>query len=89
MFRALLDAIEGALPEDLRKAAVTQWLGSLMIPPYKYKVFTVKDPHASVPFTGPRLTEEAPGGAGTSSVDNAGSRSRATGLSTIRFLMQS
>ena len=33
-----------------------------MIPPYKYKVFTVKDPHASVPFTGPRFTKEAPGG---------------------------
>ena len=33
-----------------------------MIPPYKYKVFTVRDPHASVPFTGPRFTKEAPGG---------------------------
>ena len=62
MFRAPLDEIEAALPEDLRKAAVNQWLGSLMIPPYKYKVFTVKDPHASLPFTGPRFTKEAPGG---------------------------
>ena len=33
VFRAPLDAIEAALPEDLRKAAVNQWLGSLMIPP--------------------------------------------------------
>ena len=30
VFRAPLDAIEAALPEDLRKAAVNQWLGSLM-----------------------------------------------------------
>ena len=32
VFRAPLDAIEAALPEDLRKAGVNQWLGSLMIP---------------------------------------------------------
>ena len=35
-----------------------------MIPPYTYKIFTVKDPHASVPFTGLRFTKEAPGGWG-------------------------
>ena len=33
VFRTPLDVIEAALPEDLRKAAVNQWLGSLMIPP--------------------------------------------------------
>ena len=32
VFRAPLDAIEAALPEDLRKPAVNHWLGSLMIP---------------------------------------------------------
>ena len=33
VFRAPLDRIEEALPEELRKAAVNQWLGSLMCAP--------------------------------------------------------
>ena len=33
-----------------------------MCAPNKYKVFTVEDPHAPVPFAGPRFTKEAPGG---------------------------
>ena len=37
VFRAPLDRIEAALPEELRKAAVNQWLGSLMCAPYKYR----------------------------------------------------
>ena len=51
VFRAPLDAIEAALPEELRKPAVNQ-----------YKVFTAQDLHAPVPFAGPRFTKEAPGG---------------------------
>ncbi len=51
-----------ALPEDLRKPAVNQWLGSLMCPPWKLIVFPVQDPHVPVPFAGPRFTREAPGG---------------------------
>ena len=62
VFRAPLDANEKVLPEEMRKSGINQWLGSLMIPPYEYKVFTAKDLHASVPFTGPRFTKEAPGG---------------------------
>ena len=42
VFRAPLDATEAAPPEDLRKPAVNQWLGSLMIPAFKYKVSNVK-----------------------------------------------
>ena len=62
VFRAPLDRIEEALPEELRKAAINQWLGSLMFAPYKYKVFTVGHPDAPVPFAGVRFTREAPGG---------------------------
>ena len=60
--RQRLDRIEETLPEELRKAAVNQWLGSLMCAPYKYKVFTVGHPDAPVPFAGVRFTREAPGG---------------------------
>ena len=62
VFRAPLDRIEAALPEELRKGGVNQWLGSLMCAPYKYKVFTVGHPDAPVPFAGVRFTREAPGG---------------------------
>ena len=62
VFRAPLDAIEEALPEDLRKGGINQWLGSLMCAQYKYKVFTVETPSAEVPFTGARFTRAAPGG---------------------------
>ena len=62
VFRAPLDRLEEALPEELRKAAANQWLGSLMCAPYKYKVFTVGHPDAPVPFAGVRFTREAPGG---------------------------
>ena len=67
VFRAPLDRIEESLPEELRKAAVSQWLGSLTCAPCKYEVFTVGRPHAPVPFAGVRFTREARGGGGTTS----------------------
>ena len=36
VFRLPLDAVEHALPEELRKAGVNTWIGSLMCAPYKY-----------------------------------------------------
>ena len=40
---------------------INSWLGSLMCPQVRYKVFTgTRD--TSVPFAGPRLYTEAPGG---------------------------
>ena len=74
VFHAPLDAIEAALPEELRKPAVNQWLGSLMCPPYKYRVFTVQAPHASVPFAGPRLPKRRRAGSGTCFAGSARSR---------------
>ena len=57
-----MDAIEAALPEDLRKARGEPVAGLADDPPpYKYMVFTITDPHASVPFDGPRFTKAAPG----------------------------
>ena len=62
VFRAPLDRIEEALPEDLRKAGINQWLGNLMCAQYRNKVFTVQHPDAEVPFAGARFTRAAPGG---------------------------
>ena len=78
VFRAPLDAMEAKLPQALRKAAVNQWLGSLMIPPSSIRSSLSRTRMHQCPSWA-RGSPRRRRAAGTYFADNAGSLSRATG----------
>ena len=62
VFAEPLRKIVESLPEDLGKLAINSWIGALQCREVKWKVFTSSDRHLDLPFGGPKLYKEAPGG---------------------------
>ena len=62
VFAEPLQQIVENLSEDLGKLACNSWIGALQCREVKWKVFSSSDRNIDIPFRGPKLYKEAPGG---------------------------